>query len=193
MERNKESILYCVNTLAKLICVLAIAFFVVRAVDSCRGEEELEVEDTPVLVERIKPIGDLYAYTAITEDFTLDNVEKVGFFSKSYYKAVQMLRMQVSYVVSLDSVRYRRLSGTDTLLVTLPPLRYVQSSQGGRMLCEVEVADYNAAGAIGVVEQKIRSKYDTPANREKAMRHVREVLSTFVVQCGLIPKFEQRQ
>lgn len=119
-------------------------------------------------------------------------MEKVGFFSRSYYKAVQTLRMQVSYVMDLDSVKYDVKTGTDTVVVRLPKLRYIQSEQGGRLLCEVEVEDFDASRAISVAEQKIRSKYDTPANYEKAMVHAREVIATFVQQCGLIPVFEEK-
>lgn len=190
MEKNKESILHSVSLLARLLCLLAIVYFALRWIDSCEQQDDIAIEDTPVVIESIKPIGELYAFTAITEDFSIDNVEKVGFFRKSYYKAVQTLRMQVSYVMNLDSVTYQRKAGTDTVVVALPGLRYVQSAQGGRLLCEVEMADYDAASAIAVVEEKIRSKYDTPDNREKAMKHVREVLTTFVMQCGLKPVFE---
>lgn len=190
MEKNKASILQTVNLLARLICLLAIVYFALRWIDSCEQQDDIAIEDTPVVIESIKPIGELYAYTAITEDFSIDNVEKVGFFRKSYYKAVQTLRAQVSYVMDLDSVKYQRKAGTDTVVVTLPQLRYVQSSQGGRLLCEVEMADYDAASAIAVVEEKIRSKYDRADNREKAMQHAREVLATFVMQCGLKPVFE---
>lgn len=193
MEEKKASILQNLNLLARLLCLLAVVYLVVRCIDSCSEEEDIGIEDTPAVIESIKPIGQLYAYTAITEDFSIDNVEKVGFFTKSYYKAVQTLRMQVSYVLDLDSVSYRRLAGTDTVVVSLPPLRYSQSSQGGRLLCEVEMADYDATSAIQVVEQKIRSKYDTPENRQKAMQHVRDVLTTFIVQCGLKPRFEENK
>ena len=179
MEKNKASILQTVNLLARLICLLAIVYFALRWIDSCEQQDDITIEDTPVVIESIKPIGELYAY-----------VEKVGFFRKSYYKAVQSLRAQVSYVMELDSVKYQRKAGTDTVVVTLPQLRYVQSSQGGRLLCEVEMADYDAASAIAVVEEKIRSKYDRADNREKAMQHAREVLATFVMQCGLKPVFE---
>ena len=192
MEKKKESILQTVNTLARLLCLLAIVYFALRALDACEQQDDIAIEDTPVVIESIKPIGELYAFTAITEDFSIDNVEKVGLFRKTYYKAVQTLRMQVSYVLNLDSVTYQRKEGTDTVVVRLPELRYMQSSQGGRLLCEVEMANYDAASAISVVEEKIRSKYDTPENRKKALQHVHEVLSTFVVQCGLRPVFEEK-
>lgn len=175
----------------KLVCLLAAVYFVVRCIDA-QDDGDIDIKDTPVVIESIKPIGELYAFTAITEDFTIDNVEKVGFFTRSYYKAVQTMRMQVSYVMNLDSVDYMPVGQGDTVRVRLPKLRYVQTAQGGRLFCEVEAADYNASRAIGIVEHKIRSKYDTPANREKAMANVHEVLASFVMQCGLVPVFENK-
>ena len=189
---TKESLLQKASTIVKIICLLAVVYFVVRCIDSNSEDDDLQIEPTPVVIESIKPIGELYAFTAITEDFTIDNIEKVGFFSRSYYKAVQTMRTQVSFVMNLDSVDYIPQEGSDTLLVRLPRLRYIQSAQGGKLLCEVEVANYNASHAISVVEQKIRSKYDTAENRTKAMQHAKEVLTTFVQQCGLIPKFEEK-
>lgn len=176
------------GSVVRLLCLLALVYFVVRWIDANEAEE-LEVKDTPVVIESIKPIGQLYAYSAITEDFAIDNVEKVGFFSKKYYKAVQTLRMKVSYVLNLDSVEYVRKENSDTVVVKLPELRYTQSSQGGNFLCEVEMANYDAAKAISIVEQKVRSKYDSPENRKKAMTNVHNVLSAFVNQCGLTPVF----
>ena len=177
--------------IAKAACLLAVVYFVLKCIDAS-DNDDIAIQPTPVVIESIKPIGELYAFTAITEDFTIDNVEKVGFFTRNYYKAVQTMRMQVSYVMDLDSVDYVTKEGSDTVVVRLPQLRYVQTAQGGNLLCEVEVANYNAARAIHVVEQKIRSKYDSQANRQKAMAHVREVLSSFVQQCGLTPVFQEK-
>ncbi|MCR5158774.1 MAG: hypothetical protein K6D37_06565 [Prevotella sp.] len=176
---------------AKGACLMAVVYFVLKCIDAS-DNDDIAVRPTPSVIESIRPIGQLYAFTAITEDFTIDNVEKVGFFTRSYYKAVQTMRMQVSYVLDLDSVKYVTRQGSDTVLVRLPRLRYVQTAQGGNLLCEVEVANYDAARAIRVVEQKIRSKYDSQENRQKAMSHVRDVLTAFVQQCGLIPRFEER-
>lgn len=179
------------GNVVKLACLLAIVYFVLRCIDA-KDQEDIAVQPTPIEIQEVRPIGELYAYTAITEDFTIDNVEKVGFFTRSYYKAVQMLRMQVSFVMDLDSVDYIRQEQSDTVIVRLPQLRFVQASQGSRFLCEVEVPDYNATRAIQTVERKIKSHFDTPANRQKAMTHVRDVLSAFVQQFGLVPKFEEK-
>ena len=132
MKKNSgHQFLELLPQLVKLACLLAAVYFVVRCIDS-QATDDIDIKDTPITINDIKPIGELYAYTAITEDFTIDNVEKVGFFTRKYYKAVQTLRMQVSYVMNLDSVSYQPLEGTDTVVVSLPPLRYVQTAQGGQ-------------------------------------------------------------
>ena len=190
--KKMTQIIPLLGSIAKLACLLAVVYFVVRCIDAQDNADDVDIAPTPVVIQSIKPIGELYAFTAITEDFTIDNVEKVGFFTRSYYKAVQTMRMQVSYVMNLDSVDYMPVGQGDTVRVRLPKLRYVQTAQGGRLFCEVEAADYNASRAIGIVEHKIRSKYDTPANREKAMANVHEVLASFVMQCGLVPVFENK-
>lgn len=191
---SNQSIMKGLTSFVKLACLVAAVYFVVKCIDAQEADDELALQPTPVVINDIKPIGELYAFTAITEDFTIDNVEKVGLFRKSYYKAVQTMRMQVSYVLSLDSVDYQPLGQSgDTIRVRLPQLRYVQTAQGGNFLCEVEVSNYNANRAIGIVEKKIKSKYDTPLNRQKAMTHVREVITSFVNQCGKVPLFEYKK
>ena len=192
-KSTNQNLMGNASSLVKLACLLAAIYFVVRCIDAQQADDELALQPTPVVINDIKPIGELYAFTAITEDFTIDNVEKVGLFRKSYYKAVQTMRMQVSYVMSLDSVDYQPMGQSgDTIRVRLPHLRYVQTAQGGNFLCEVEVSNYNAASAISIVEKKIKSKYDTPLNRQKAMTHVREVITAFVNQCGKVPLFEYK-
>ena len=192
-KSSNQTLMGRMSSIVKLACLLAAIYFVVRCIDAQQADDELALKPTPVVINDIKPIGELYAFTVITEDFTIDNVEKVGLFRKSYYKAVQTMRMQVSYVMSLDSVDYQPMGqGGDTIRVRLPQLRSVQTAQGGNFLCEVEVSNYNAASAINIVEKKIRSKYDTPLNRQKAMAHVREVITAFVTQCGKVPLFEYK-
>lgn len=196
MGQLKESALTMVGKLIKLACLLAVLYFVLRCIDDGQNVDDVSVKPTPVVIESIKPIGQLYAFSTVTEDFAIDNVEKTGFFSRSYYKAVQTLRMQVSFVMDLDSVEYvKKDESGDTVIVRLPPLRYVQSAQGSAFICEEEIDknEFNANRVIGIVEHKIRSKYDTPVNRERAMTRVKEVLTAFVNQCGLVPKFENKR
>ena len=191
-RRTSEQNIKLFTSIVKLACFLAVVYVVVRYIDARQEEDDVSVQPTAAVIEDIRPLGELYVCTAITEDFTIDNIEKAGFFTRNYYKAVQTMRMQVSFVMDLDSVDYVPLEGSDTVLVRLPQLRYVQAAQGGRLLCEVETSDYDAARAIRIVEYKIKSKYNTPDNRQKAMNRVRDVLGSFVRQCGSVPVFEEK-
>lgn len=193
MGKNTASTVSSVSRLIKALCLVAVLYFVVRCIDAT-SDNEIRIEPTPIVIESVKPIGELYAYTAITEDYYIDNIESLGYFTRNYSKAVQTLRMQVSFVMNLDSVVYERREGTDTVVVKLPPLRYIQSSQGGMLLSEAEVRmeSFNADKVLNLVEHKIRRDYDTAENRLKAMAHAKEVLSSFVAQFGFVAVFEER-
>ena len=175
------------------IAFLAAAFY---CLDRCTSyyddASELPLEPTAAVIEDIKPIGELYVLTAITEDFEIDVMEDRGFFITSYPKCIQILRQQVSFVLNLDSVDYVPREGTDTVVVRLPQLTFVQSNKGGQFLCEAERSDYDAARLIGMVERTIKRKYATAQNYERAMANARQVLDAFVRQAGRVPVFEEK-
>lgn len=182
------------KSVVRLAVFFAAVYFLVRCIDSRSGDEEITLKPTPVVIEDVKPIGELYAMTAITEDYDVYFMEDPGIFSNDYPSTIQTLRMQVSFVMNLDSVRYEEVEGSDTVIVHLPRLRFVKAGNGGQLLGGVEKADYNAASQrIDIVENKIVLKYNTPENYQKAMEHAKEVLGQFVSQCGRVPKFVELQ
>lgn len=178
------------KSVVRLMIFFFVVYFVVRCIDSRSGREEISLVPTPVVIEDVKPIGELYAMTAITEDYDVYFMEDPGIFSNDYPSTIQTLRMQVSFVMDLDSVRYEEMAGTDTVVVRLPRLRFVKAGNGGQLLGGVEKADYNAASQrIDIVENKIELKYNTEENYRKAMAYARQVLDSFVRQCGRVPRF----
>ena len=178
------------KSVVRLMFFFFVVYFVIRCIDSRSSREEITLVPTPVVIEDVKPIGELYAMTAITEDYDVYFMEDPGIFSNDYPSTIQTLRMQVSFVMDLDSVRYEEMAGSDTVVVRLPHLRFVKAGNGGQLLGGVEKADYNAAPQrIDIVENKIELKYNTEENYRKAMAHARQVLDSFVRQCGRVPKF----
>ena len=173
-----------------LACLAALLYFVNRCSDFYDSPDDIKIEPTAAVIEDIKPIGELYVLTAITEDFEIDVMEDRGFFITTYPKCIQILRQQVSFVLNLDSVDYVPREGTDTVVVRLPQLTFVQSSKGGQFFCEAERSDYDAARLIGLVEHTIKRKYATAQNYERAMANARQILDAFVHQTGRIPVFE---
>ena len=189
---SNQSIMKGLTSFVKLACLVAAVYFVVKCIDAQEADDELALLPTPVVINDIKPIGELYALTAITEDFEIDVMENAGFLMTTYPKCIQTLRQQVSFVLDLDSVSYQPIEGTDTVVVSLPPLRFIQSSKGGTFLCEIERSDFDATRLINMVERNIRKKYATDANYQRAMQNAQQVLDAFVRQAGRIPKFQNK-
>lgn len=184
------SVASILKSLVKLLSVFVVIYFVVRCIDNNNRNEEITLKPTPIVIERVKPIGELYAMTAITEDYDVYFMEDPGIFSNDYPTTIQTLRMQVSFVMNLDSVRYEEVEGSDTVIVHLPPLHFVKAGNGGELLGGVEKSHYNAAAQrIDIVENRIELRYNTAENYQKAMTYARQVLDAFVRQCGRIPKF----
>ena len=52
---TKESLLQKASTIVKIICLLAVVYFVVRCIDSNSEDDDLQIEPTPVVIESIKP------------------------------------------------------------------------------------------------------------------------------------------
>jgi len=175
-----------------LACLATVLYVFNRCASYFDDGDELKLEPTATTIEDIKPIGELYALTAITEEYEIDVMEDVRLFHTTYPKCIQTLRQQVSFVLDLDSVSYQPIEGTDTVVVSLPHLRFIQSNKGGTFLCESERSDFDATRLINMVERNIRKKYATEANYQRAMQNVKQVLEAFVRQAGRIPRFENK-
>ena len=129
------------KSVVRLMCFFFVVYFVIRCIDNRSDRDEITLVPTPVVIEDVKPIGELYAMTAITEDYDVYFMEDPGIFSNDYPSTIQTLRRQVSFVMDLDSVSYEEIAGTDTVVVRLPKLRFVKAGNGGRLLGGVEKAD----------------------------------------------------
>ena len=187
------SVALILKYVVKVACLLAAVYFIARCINSSKGDDEIVLKPTPIVIEDVRPIGELYTMTAITEDYDLYFMEDPSFssiFRNDYVPAIQTLRMQLSFVMNLDSVRYEPMDGSDTVVVYLPPLRFVAAGNGGQLLGGVEKKYYNAVSdRIDIVEYKIKKTYNTRGNYNKAMESAKLTLDAFVRQCGRVPKF----
>ena len=105
----KQSRLSAIATIlkyaVKLACLLAVLYFVKRCIDSRDTGDEISLVPTPIVIEDVKPIGQLYAYTAITEEYSKYFMEDPGVISafNENIGVVLTMRAQVNYVMNLDS------------------------------------------------------------------------------------------
>lgn len=166
--------------------------------------EELTLKDTPAVIEATRPIGILYLYTTVTEDYVKDAFWGSGVGSsvlgknnglfKRKHDCVQILRQQVSLTMDLDKVEYRPVENSDTVLVHLPDIEFLQSTLSSWFKSDSEAEEsavqFDAKPLIQRVEQKIENRYNTPENRCKAEEKARTTISDFLKQCGKTAVFQ---
>lgn len=194
----KQSRLGAVATIVKygvkLACLLVVLYFVKRCIDARDSGDEITLVPTPVVIEDVKPIGQLYAYTAITEEYSKYFMEDPGAVSafNENVGCVLTMRAQVSYVMNLDSVTYETDDRTDTVLIRLPRLHFLMERQKSNLYGGTESAEnFNSSYRYDIIENYIRTHYDTRENYTKAMDNAKQVLADFVRQLKKKPKFEE--
>jgi hypothetical protein len=175
----------------RLACLITIIYFVTRCLDASQ-DENISLKPTPVVIEEVKPIGELYAYTAITEEYDKYFMEDPGAISalNENIGVVLTMRAQVSYVLNLDSVTYEADDASDTVIVRIPRMRFVMDRQKSNLYGGTDRAtNFDSSLRYDVIESYIRSHYDTMENYTKALDNAKAVLSDFVQRLNKIPKF----
>lgn len=160
--------------------------------------DDIALKETPAIIESTRPIGILYLYTTVTEDYAKDSFygsgiggsligKNNGLFKKKH-DCVQILRQQVSLTMDLDKVKYQPAENSDTVFVTLPDVTFTQSTLSSWFKSDDEdeesAVQYDARPLIQRVERKIKNRYDTPENRQKAEGKAKETITEFLKQCG---------
>lgn len=167
------------------------------------GSDEISLKDTPAVIEASRPIGILYLYTTVTEDYAKDAFYGSGIGSsvlgkdnglfKKKHDCVQILKQQVSLTMNLDKVRYEPKENSDTVLVCLPDVEFTQSTLSSWFKSDDEdeesAVQYDAKPLIQKVERKIKTRYNTPENRSKAEEKAKKTIADFLKQCGKVAVF----
>jgi hypothetical protein len=189
-----------------LFGVMALAFIALAAflVKSClpKEEEELEqlpLEDTSAMIESVRPKGELYLYSLVAEDFvTKQETERHALLFPESHSCVQVVQQKISFVLDLDQVTYTPDSG-NVVLVRLPDIKYVASTQDSRFMSDDEDywKDHDTDPMKRAVENKLKKKYDTPKIRKQAQANaqkaVSELLSKFGYEVRFVSGFIERK
>lgn len=161
-------------------------------------EEEITLKDTPAVIESSRPIGTLYLYTTVTEDYAKDTFWGSGLGSsllgknngilKKKHDCVQILKQQVNLTLDLDAVQYQTKENSDTVWVKLPPVEFSQSTVSSWFKSDDEdeesAVQYDAEPLIKRVERRIEARYNTLENRQKAEKRAQKTITDFLKQCG---------
>jgi len=192
---------YIKYAIAVILLIAAVALW--SRLSHRQNPDEITLKDTPAVIEATRPIGILYLYTTVTEDYAKDSFYGSGIGSsvlgkdnglfKKKHDCVQILKQQVSLTMDLDKVRYEPLENSDTVLVCPPDVEFSQSTLFSWFKSDDEdeesAVQYNAKPLIQRVENKIRTRYNTPENRTKAEAKAKETIADFLKQCGKVAVF----
>lgn len=178
------------------IAVIVIAtVFVTRKCmsDEKKTDEGLVIEDTPILIEDIRPKGELYVYNMVVEDYTTEQRTSMflGIIPKKH-TCVQMLKQSISYKIDLDKVKYT-VDSANVVFVELPEVEYVASTQDSPFISDDEEywkeAMPNTNAMKSRVERQIKRKYDTLATRELAKKNAQIKMTILLRKLGVEPRF----
>ena len=187
-----------------IIIILLVAIVALISRITHRADTDgITLKDTPTVIEATRPIGVLYLYTTVTEDYAKDAFYGSGIGStvlgkdnglfKRKHDCVQILRQQVSLTMDMDKVRYEPVEGTDTVRVCLPDVEFTQSTISSWFKSDDEdeesAVQYDAKPLIQRVENRIKSRYNTPENHRKAEEKAKETIADFLTQCGKVAVF----
>ncbi len=180
--------------LVVIAAVLAFAAYgILRLSHAIPSHGDIRLEQTPIDIEAIRPRGELYVATAIIEEYVSQYSTEFHFgIVPEPHSCAQILRQKVSYVIDLDQVTY--VADTpDTVIVQLPPLRYVASTQESPFLSDDDEFWMDNMPSTNdmkrEVEAKIRQRFDTPANRRKAEQNAEASIRLLLRQLGYVARF----
>lgn len=186
---------FMMRALMVLIAAALVAVAVLVLIHRCKEEAvELEIEDTIASIEEVRPRGEIYVCSAIIEDYTIKRETESRFLrSDLVHSCVQTMTQKCSYVIDLDQVEYVATDSARTVLVKLPPLKYVASTQSTSFMSDDE--NYWAAHIPNTsmlkakVEKQIKQRFDTPNNRRKAERYAQDAISEVLGKMGYQTEF----
>ncbi len=181
-----------------LFGILALVFIALAAylVKSCLPQQEeereqLPLEDTSAIIESVKPKGELYLYSLVAEDFVTKQVtERHALIFPENHSCVQVVQQKISFVLDLDEVKYTPDSG-NVVLVELPEIKYVASTQDSRFMSDDEDfwRTYDTDPMKRAVENKLRKKYDTAKIRKQAKANAQKTVGELLSKFGLEARF----
>lgn len=185
----KEEWFLVVTGIVALIILSAIAIIISKIVFNSKTDNpEVAIEDTPILIESVKPKGELYVCTSIMEEYVRrEKTEKHLGVIPEKHTLVQIVRQKCSYIIDLDKIKYEQTSN-DTVYVHLPELEYVASTQDSPFISDDESYWIKEMPNTNVLkseaERKIRKSFETSENKKKANLYAEAAVGQLLKQLG---------
>lgn len=179
---------------ALTVAVVCIAAIVLTNKCQRTDVEALPMEETMASIEEVRLRGEIYVCSAMIEDYTTKQQTEVNLlWANEEHSCVQTLRQRCSYKVDLDKVKYEADDSARVVLVTLPMVEYVATTQSSSFLSDDPKywAEHlpNTNAMKRKVEEQIRRRFDTPSNRRKAERYAEDAISEVMGKMGYEVEF----
>lgn len=161
-------------------CVAVIGLIVGLFYYFSTSQGDYKLEQTQNAITRILPRNEMYVATAIIEDYTTEKHEEsfFGLFPETHTCA-QMLRQKVSYKIDLSKLEYE-LTDEHHIIVKMPQPEYTASTQASPFISDDENYWKDEMPSTdkmkAKVEKKIRERFDTKENRQKASLYAQEAI-----------------
>lgn len=185
----KEEWFLVVTGIVVIIILSAIAIIISKIVFNSKTDNpEVAIEDTPILIESVKPKGELYVCTSIMEEYVRrEKTEKHLGVIPEKHTLVQIVRQKCSYIIDLDKIKYEQTSN-DTVYVHLPELEYIASTQDSPFISDDEsywIKEMPNTNALkSEAERKIRKSFETSENKKKANLYAEAAVGQLLKQLG---------
>ena len=178
------------------ICVAMVGIACAVLIKRCvqKDVDELPMEKTMASIEEVRLRGEIYVCSAMIEDYTTKQVtEENLLWANEEHSCVQTMRQRCSYKVDLDKVEYWAEDSTKTVLVKLPSVEYVATTQSTSFLSDDSEywAEHlpNTNAMKRKVEEQIKRRFDTPNNRRKAEKYAEDAISEVLGKLGYEVEF----
>lgn len=180
-----------------VIALAAILVGVIWVLDKCSDDDgakkEIVIEDTPITIEDVRPVGELYVCSSIIEDYeVMHKTEKTLGIISTEHTCAQMMRMKCSYVINLDKIKYKEIDGKK-LLVKLPKLEYMATVIDTPFMSDDEAYWAKALPSTNnmkkKVERKIKRQFETEENKNKGERYAEDAVRNLLENLGFEVEF----
>lgn len=190
---KEEWFLFLAAAVALIILVAIILIIIVVSGRAGEKDSAIQIEDTPITIEEVRPKGELYVCSSIIEEsIRKERTEKHLGIIPEKHTFVQIVRQRCSYTIDLDKIEYIKGEG-DTLYVRLPELKYSATTQNTPFISDDEAywakEIPNTNVIKGEVCKLIRRRFETDKNKDKAQIYAQEAVAQLLKQFGYTVEF----
>lgn len=193
MKRNTKIVIVMCLVVGVLLAGGAIWWLVGVVGSWFSGGDNPHLLPTSAEIVGVMPRGELYVATSVIEDYKSEHATEyhLGLFPEDHSCAL-IMRQKVSYVVDMDNVEYD-LQADKHVVVRMPPLRYVASTQEVRFVSDDEAfwkeRIPSTSGMKAEVAERIHSRFDTAEHRLQAGLYAQEAISHVLNGMGYEAEF----